>query len=99
MRRSTCYAEAGSTRRRPARQMPDNGAAKESNLPTLGLPGPAGFEGPDWQVVCVHLDVFLFGWGRFGRVRFAEFGTRLGTRLSQATLHEERAGMRTALPG
>src|SRR6476661_2866826 len=26
-----------------------HGAAKESNLPTLGRPGPAGFEGPDLQ--------------------------------------------------
>ena len=78
MRRSTCYAEAG-PRRRPARQMPDSGAAKESNLPTLGLPGPAGFEGRRLQGFCACLGGFLFGWVRLAGVRFAEFGTRLWT--------------------
>ena len=67
MRRSTCYAEAG-PRRRPARQMPGSGAAKESNLPTLGLPGPAGFEGPDLQGFC----------GLFGRVSVRLGAARLG---------------------
>ena len=56
-----------------------HGAAKESNLPTLGLPGTAGFEGRRLQGYCAWLGAFLFGYVRLGGVRFAEFGTRLGT--------------------
>jgi hypothetical protein len=36
-------------------------AAKESNLPTLALPGPAGFEECGLQGVCACLGAFLFG--------------------------------------
>jgi len=63
--------------------IPLSGAAKESNLPTLGLPGPAGFEGLDLQGCCDCLGVFSFGGVRSDWVKFAEFGTRLGTRRLQ----------------
>jgi hypothetical protein len=50
-----------------------------SNLPTLGLPGPAGFEVPDFQGFWACLGAFSFGWLRLDWVRFAESGTRFGT--------------------
>jgi hypothetical protein len=59
-----------------------HGAAKESNLPTTGLPPPAGFEGRRLWGFCACFGAFLFVYVRLGWVRFAEFGTRLGTRRS-----------------
>jgi hypothetical protein len=40
---------------------PIHGAAKESNLPSAGLPRPAGFEGPVFQGFCGCFGAFLFG--------------------------------------
>jgi hypothetical protein len=61
---------------------PIHGAAKESNLPSAGLPLPAGFEVPDSQAFCACFGAFLFVCVHLGKVRFAEFGTRMGTSLA-----------------
>src|SRR5262249_35205573 len=43
--------------------------------------GPAGFEGRRLQGFCACLGAILFGCVRLDGVRFAEFGTWLGTRF------------------
>jgi hypothetical protein len=55
------HGQKSDCRSRKLRQNDASGAAKESNLPTLGLPGPAGFEGRGLQGFCAWLGGFLFG--------------------------------------
>jgi hypothetical protein len=54
------HGQKSDCRSRKLRQNYASGAAKESNLPTLGLPGPAGFEGRVLLGLCGCLGVFSF---------------------------------------
>jgi hypothetical protein len=56
-------------------------AAKESNLPGVGLPRPAGFEVRDMQVFYECLRACECFCVRSEHLGNADFGTRVGTRL------------------
>jgi hypothetical protein len=56
-------------------------AAKESNLPSVGLPRPTGFEARASETRLYWFAGNSSGWIRFDRVRSAEFGTWFGTRF------------------
>src|SRR5947199_8175983 len=66
-------------------------AAKESNLPSRGLPGPASFEVSYLQDKSRKTRALILVGRKLQQVRIAEFGTRFGTRLRESTFRPRPA--------